>query len=127
MDLKPVVMYREMYLDRYQDLPSLWTAETGVTEPDRARVLDYMHSVRAVLDAMGSVPDLFADGEWIQGGSSLYSDGIWVWREDSMKYLAEQPLTLPAEFVGHIRGHDYAPPAFDDTDPAFDAAFLAYF
>ncbi|MGW5313599.1 hypothetical protein [Nocardia thailandica] len=127
MELKPVAMYREMYSDRYQDLPSLRTADAGVVEEDRDRILDYMYNVPAVFDVMGSVPDLLTEGEWISGGSSLYSDGVWIWREDSMRYVATGAVGLPADFVAHVRAGDYRPAGFDTRDPEFDAAFMAYF
>lgn len=127
MELKPVAMYREMYSDRYQDLPSLATAGAVTVETDRDRLLDYMYNAPAVFDVMGSVPDLFAEGEWIAGGSSLYSDGIWIWREDSMTYVAAGTVGLPADFVTHVRSADYRAAKFDTRDPEFDAAFMAYF
>ncbi len=125
--LRPVAMYREMYQDRHQDLPSLWLAETGGVEPDRARILDYMYNVKVVFDVMEAVADLVAGDGWIEGGSSLYSDGVWVWREDSLHYLTRRPIVLPAEFVARVREFDYSPPDFDTRDAGFNAAFMSYF
>lgn len=127
MELTPVIMYREMYEGSHDELPSVHDAPTGPVEDDRDRILDYMREVRAILDVMGEAPDLFTAGTDIEGGPSLYSDGVWIWREDSLKYLAEQPLTLPAEFLERVRSFDYTPQSFDTRDPDFDAAFLSYF
>lgn len=125
--MKPVAMYREMYRKGHQDLPSLSTADTDDVESDRARILDYMHTAPGVLDVMESVEDLVTGDGWIPGGSSLHSDGEWIWRVDSLKYLAQRPLALPAEFVARVRAHDYVPPVFDLDDPAFEDAMMAYF
>ncbi|MFI7526900.1 hypothetical protein [Nocardia salmonicida] len=127
MELKPVAMYREMYERGHDELPSVFDAPTGTVEDDRDRILDYMRKVRAIFDVMGEAPDLFTEGVDIEGGPSLYSDGVWIWREDSLKYLAEQSLTLPTEFIERVRSFDYAPQTFDTRDPDFDAAFLSYF
>ncbi|MFD4355407.1 hypothetical protein ACFWPK_25585 [Nocardia sp. NPDC058519] len=127
MVLRPVAMYREMYQDRFQDLPSLSTAETGAVEPDRGRILEYMSNVRAIFDVMEATLDLVAGDGWIEGGSSLYSDGVWIWREDSLRYLAASPLVLPSEFVARVRGLDYTPGTFDTREPEFNAAFMSYF
>lgn len=127
MELQPVAMYREMYEGTHDELPSVHTAPTGVVEPDREQILDYMRNVRAIFDVMGSSDHLFAEGTDIEGGPSLYSDGVWIWREDSLEYLAGQPLLLPAEFVERVRSFDYTPQTFDTRDPDFDAAFLSYF
>lgn len=127
MELTPVAMYREMYEGTHDELPSVHDAPTGAVEGDRDRILDYMRKVGAVFDVMGEAADLFAEGADIEGGPSLYSDGVWIWREDSIKYLAEQPLTLPAEFIERVRSLDYVPRTFDTRDPDFDAAFLSYF
>ncbi|MFC4377439.1 hypothetical protein ACFO5K_25495 [Nocardia halotolerans] len=127
MELTPVAMYREMYEGTHDELPSVHDAPTGAVEDDRDQILDYMRGVRAVFDVMGEAQDLFTEGADIEGGPSLYSDGVWIWREDSIKYLAEQPLTLPAEFIERVRSFDYVPQPFDTRDPDFDAAFLSYF
>ncbi|MEV0433793.1 hypothetical protein [Nocardia sp. NPDC050413] len=127
MELKPVAMYREMYEGTHDELPSVHDASTGAVEDDREQILNYMRKARAILDVMGEAPDLFTEGADIEGGPSLYSDGVWIWREDSLKYLAEQSITLPAEFLEHVRSLDYVPRQFDTRDPEFDAAFLAYF
>ncbi|MDO3647297.1 hypothetical protein [Nocardia mangyaensis] len=127
MELKPVAMYREMYEGTHDELPSVHDAPTGTVEDDREQILDYMRKVRAIFDVMGSSNHLFVEGADIEGGPSLYSDGVWIWREDSLEYLAEQPIPLPAEFVERVRSFDYTPQSFDTRDPDFDATFLSYF
>ncbi|WP_280221588.1 hypothetical protein [Nocardia neocaledoniensis] len=127
MELKPVAMYREMYEGTHDELPSVHGAPTGAVEEDRDQILNYMRKVRAIFDVMGEAPDLFTEGVDIEGGPSLYSDGVWIWREDSLKYLAEQPLTLPTEFLERVRSFDYVPQQFDTRDPDFSGAFLSYF
>ena len=127
MQLRPVAMYREMYQKEHQGLPSLHSADTDVLEPDRAQILAYMRAAPGVFDVMEAVEDLVAGEGWIPGGSSLCSDGEWIWRVDSLRYLAARPLALPAEFVARVRAHQYVPPAVDLADPDFDDAVMEYF
>ncbi|MFJ2899092.1 hypothetical protein ACIO87_29965 [Streptomyces sp. NPDC087218] len=126
MILKPVGMYREMYRDQHGDLPSIADAVTRQTLPDHAEIIGYLNNAPAGFDVMESVKHLFEEGRWIPGGSSLNSDGVWVWRQDSIEYLAEQPLEVPADFVNYVRANDYNPPTVDASDTFYDA-LLRYF
>ncbi|POM26455.1 hypothetical protein BTM25_08560 [Actinomadura rubteroloni] len=116
MELKPVALYREMYQGEREDLPSIQNAAARIVEPDRERILDYMRKARQGFDVMESVPNLFRSGEYIPGGPSLSTDGIWVWRTDSLVYLTARPLVLPALFVEDVRDRDYVPADVEWTD-----------
>ncbi|GAB3659716.1 hypothetical protein GCM10027589_20980 [Actinocorallia lasiicapitis] len=109
MELKPVALYREMYGGEREDLPSIHNARGTIVEPDRKRILDYMRKTPAGFSVMESVPNLLVPGEYIGGGPSLNTDGTWVWRTDSLVYLALRPLVLPANFVEDVRDRDYVP------------------
>ncbi|MEU9802381.1 hypothetical protein [Streptomyces sp. NPDC051000] len=47
------------------------------------------------------------------GGSSLLSDGRFVWRVDFAAYVERYNLELPAEFVEHAGSHGFSMPAED--------------
>ncbi|MDV5142891.1 hypothetical protein R1T08_00750 [Streptomyces sp. SBC-4] len=126
MILKPVGIYREMYRDKHGELPSIADTVTQQILPDHAEIIRYLNNAPAGFDVMESVKHLFEEDRWIPGGSSLNSDGVWVWRQDSIEYLAAQPLELPADFVNHVRANDYTPPAVDEGDTFYDA-LLHYF
>ncbi|MGS2808676.1 hypothetical protein [Nocardia sp. MW-W600-9] len=116
MELKPVAMYRELYAGERDELPSIQGAEATVIEPDRAAIVEYMRKSARGLDVLESVPDLFEPGVFIEGGPSLHTDGTWIWRTDSLRYVIRQQLTLPVEFVEFVRAADYTPAAVERTD-----------
>ncbi|WP_280443868.1 hypothetical protein [Nocardia brasiliensis] len=126
-DLKPVGIYREMYKRGHDDLPSIHESRTDDQPADRDRILEYLRKAPEVFDVMEAVPNLITGEGWIQGGSSLHSDGVWIWRTDSIEYLTARPLALPDEFVQRVRANDYVPPQYDLLDDAFREAYLRYF
>ncbi len=126
MILKPVGMYREMFRGNHDELPSIAESTTDQVLPDRAEIINYLRNPPAGFDVMEAVAHLFEQNRWIPGGSSLNSDGVWVWREDSVEYLAAQPLAIPADFVDYVRSIDYTPPAVNPDDAFYDA-LLRYF
>lgn len=126
-DLKPVGIYREMYKRGHDDLPSIHDASTDQQLADRDRILDYLRKAPEVFDVMEAVPNLVTGEGWIPGGSSLHSDGEWIWRTDSIEYLTVRPLAIPDEFVQYVRANDYLPPNYDLRAESFRAAYLRYF
>lgn len=126
-ELKPVGIYREMYKRGHDHLPSIHEARTDHVLEDRDEILEYLRKAPEVFDVMEAVPNMITGEGWIPGGSSLHSDGEWIWRTDSIEYLAATPLTIPDEFVQHVRTHHYIPPNYDRLDESFRAAYLRYF
>ncbi|WP_405179648.1 hypothetical protein OG225_38745 [Nocardia sp. NBC_01377] len=86
-----------------------------------------MRSATTVFDVLEDVTDLFRPGNVIPGGSSLISDGRWIWRVDSIHYLADHPLAFPEAFLRHVRSAEYRPPTALPSNDEFDLAVLTYF
>lgn len=115
--LKPVGLYRQMYEGWLQHLPSIHEARKGHVLEDRARVIEYMKTEEfGAMDYMSAILDLLDQKEYIPGGPSLHTDGVWVWRTDSIHYFEHHQLEIPQDFLRHVRGNDYRP----YTDHAFD-------
>lgn len=115
--LKPVGLYRQMYEGWLDHLPSIYEARTGHMIEDRAQVIEYMKTEGfAALDYMSAIPDLLDQKELILGGPSLHTDGVWVWRTDSIHYFEYHQLEIPEDFLRHVRRSAYRP----GTDHAFD-------
>ncbi|MRH89498.1 hypothetical protein GFY24_18945 [Nocardia sp. SYP-A9097] len=95
---------------------------------DRKLVAEYMKAATPVFDVPGEVSDLLDTARTILSGYSLVSDGEWIWRVDSIHYLENYALEIPAEFLDHVRGRNYRPSGdVDVADAKFDAAIAAYF
>ncbi|WP_435972846.1 protein kinase domain-containing protein [Streptomyces sp. Qhu_M48] len=115
--LKPVGLYRQMYEGWLDHLPSIHEARTGHVLDDRAQVIAYMKTEAfAAFDYMSAIHDLLDQKSYIPGGPSLHTDGVWVWRTDSIHYFENHQLEIPEDFLRHVRGSDYRP----RTDHAFD-------
>ncbi|TCO55945.1 hypothetical protein [Actinocrispum wychmicini] len=125
--LKPVGVYREMYVGRHDDLPSVFDHTDRVID-DRERVIEYMRTAPPVLDVLDVEVDMVNGTDQIMSASSLISDGEWIWRKDSIHYLSRYPLDLPDGFLQHVRARDYEPPAHDDVNfSEIEADVLKYF
>ncbi|MGW1295414.1 protein kinase domain-containing protein [Streptomyces sp. NPDC002533] len=123
LKLKPVGLFREMYEGWLEHLPSIHEARTGQVLDDRDRVIAYMNTEKfGALDYMSAVPDLLDQEEFIPGGPSLHTDGVWVWRTDSIHYFDKHRLEIPEDFLRHVRAGGYRPRAdhafdYDDLEP----------
>ncbi|EFE79217.1 protein kinase [Streptomyces filamentosus] len=123
LKLKPVGLFRQMYEGWLEHLPSIHEARTEQVLDDRDRVIAYMKTEEfGALDYMSAVPDLLDQKEFVLGGPSLHTDGVWVWRTDSIHYFEKHRLEIPEEFLRHVRAGGYRPRAghtfdFDDLEP----------
>ncbi|WP_097245139.1 hypothetical protein [Nocardia amikacinitolerans] len=125
--LNTVGIYREMYRSPKEGLPSLREAQATQPLTDRQAILEYMRSAPPVFDVLEDVTDLLDDSTVIPGGPSLISDGRWIWRVDSIHYLATYRFNFPEEFLFHVRDSGYRPPTEVPDSDEFDAEVLSYF
>ncbi|MTE11558.1 hypothetical protein [Nocardia aurantiaca] len=87
-----------------------------------------MRAGTPIFDVAGDITDLLDPAKSIRSGPSLVSDGEWIWRVDSIHYLENYAVEIPAEFLEHVRGLNYQPSGgVDVADPRFDAAIATYF
>ncbi|WP_433592828.1 hypothetical protein [Nocardia sp. CA-145437] len=126
--LKPVGLYREMYPNTHAELPALLDSTSDHQVEDQYLVVAYMKAGTPVFDVLGDVTDLLDPTKSIRSGPSLVSDGEWIWRVDSIHYVENYAVEVPAEFLHHVRSRNYRPNSdVDVADPRFDAAIAAYF
>ncbi|GAB0104452.1 hypothetical protein JMUB6875_34260 [Nocardia sp. JMUB6875] len=117
-----------MYRKERGELPLLRDSYSSQPVGDRILVAEYMRAATPVFDVPGDVTDLIDTAKTIRSGPSLVSDGEWIWRVDSIHYLENYALEIPAEFLDHVRGRNYQPSgSVDVSDAKFDAAIAAYF
>lgn len=121
--LRRVGFFREFYPD-HASLPSL--REQAGTRRIRSeeRIVGYLrsgHMLAAVMEGMHDIIDgtPFAEGS---GCSSLYTDGVWVWRQDLPHYVERYHVQVPDDFVRHLVEADFQVP---DLSPQELAALAA--
>ncbi|MEU5693283.1 hypothetical protein [Actinosynnema sp. NPDC020468] len=78
-------------------------------EPDADRITHYLSNGSVIYEIMGVRPDLFEPTKTIIG-SSVTTDGVWVWRDGLAYYFRKYHVRLEPEFLAHIRSQDYQVP-----------------
>ena len=102
--MKRLGFVREMEPRRGLDLPPV-AALAGRLEPkDIPWVLAYLEHGTDVFDVMEATRDPEEPGgRLIPGGSSLVTDGEWVWRKDLPNFIRAHRIVLPEEFLSQAR------------------------
>lgn len=110
--IKRVGFYQEFgeHGDPSASAPSLRDAVRTAGEWDEDRIVAYLESSPEIYSAMGAERDVITGDVWIPGAGSLVTDGTWLWPVELAHYVRRHHIALPAEFVAHIRGNDYAGP-----------------
>ncbi|MFF5159845.1 hypothetical protein ACFY3N_27095 [Streptomyces sp. NPDC000348] len=84
--------------------------------PDERRILDYLRSGTEIWSEMSAGPDVLdPEAPNMTGIGSLITDGTWLWREDLPYYIAKYHVSLPDDFLEHIRSLDYAAPTVPES------------
>lgn len=81
------------------ELPSLADVSGQLAPQDIIPVVAYLERGTEVLDVMEATPDPTTPGRYISGGSSLLTDGEWVWRLDLSSYVRAHRVALPEAFI----------------------------
>ncbi|MFJ4777931.1 hypothetical protein [Streptomyces sp. NPDC088762] len=103
MDPENDAVFREPIGDKVRDQASY----------PKAEVKQYLDSGHPVFDIMEGTIDVIGGAFRVPGGSSLLSDGRFVWRVDLASYVEWYNIELPAEFVEHAGRHGFSMPAAD--------------
>ncbi|WP_434740273.1 hypothetical protein [Micromonospora sp. SH-82] len=79
--------------------------------PDVAWVVGYLDAGHVLIDVMDVAADPFEPTERVLNGSTVLTDGDWLWRKDLAYYVRRHRVAVPAEFLALIRERGYAVPA----------------
>ncbi|MGW7328150.1 hypothetical protein ACWGIU_05935 [Streptomyces sp. NPDC054840] len=77
----------------------------------KAEIRKYLASGYPVFDIMETTRDVVGGSFTVAGGSSLLSDGRFVWRADLAEYVDTYNLELPGEFLSFAAEHAFRVPA----------------
>ncbi len=93
---------------------------TTEREFDADRIRGYLDSGDVIASIMSVNRDLFDGESEILGGSSILTDGMWVWRQGLGYYFDHYNLRLPPEFFARVRQLNYqVPPVLDQRASEF--------
>lgn len=79
------------------------------------KIAIYLDSGVPVVDIMESTPDVIGGEAYVSGGSSVLTDGIWVWRQDLSYYVRNYHLALDRDFLTHVVEVDFSIPELDQS------------
>jgi hypothetical protein len=104
-------MFAELTQARYPT-PTLSIRDNVGTEPvpDVDAVLGYLNTGHVLIDVMDVEDDPFNPSQQIANGSTMVTDGEWLWRQDFTYYIRYHDVVVPPEFLAAIRAHDYMVP-----------------
>lgn len=99
--MKAVGIFRELGVDLPATVPSIFPSAGALDRATATDLAAYLDAGVPVFDVMEVTFDPFDHANTIAGGSSLVSDGIWVWRNDLAFLVGRYRIALPHEFVEH--------------------------
>ncbi|MFD9715499.1 hypothetical protein [Streptomyces sp. NPDC059076] len=79
-------------------------------------VIQYLNAGYPILDVMEGTVDVIGGAFQVPGGSSVLSDGVFVWRMDLAFYVRQYEIPLPVDFVTFMRENDFAVPRVTQGD-----------
>jgi hypothetical protein len=74
-------------------------------------VRSYLDSGHPIFDITETTVDVIAGSFRVPGGSSLLSDGLFVWRADLSMYVERYGIALPQAFVDLMDTNDFSMPS----------------
>ena len=101
--MKAIGVFDELVKSQKGSGGSLRVLAGGLTDEDARAAAVYLKSGVPVLDIMEMTRDPLHPDTKIPGGSSLMSDGHWVWRQDLAYFVERYRVQLPEEFLRHVR------------------------
>lgn len=103
--MKVVGLFRELDSHINQAIQTIYDMVGKLQVDNVTAMTTYLRSGVPVFDVMEASVDPFDRSVQIEGGPSLMSDGVWIWRND-LAYLVERyKVGLPDEFVSHAMKH----------------------
>ncbi|WP_030490676.1 hypothetical protein [Micromonospora chokoriensis] len=110
--LKTAGMFREFGPVRSAEpQESIFDSVADEKLPDLTQVVTYLDSGHILVDAMDIANDAFDPTRQVMNGSTVMTDGDWLWRKDLAYYLRRHRIALPEEFLAIIRERNYVVPS----------------
>jgi hypothetical protein len=100
--MRVVGLFRELGRGIDQSVQSIHAAAGLLPRDKVVSVTEYLRSGVPVFDVMEASVDPFDNSVRIDGGPSLISDGVWVWRNDLAYFVEKYKVALPDEFLSYV-------------------------
>jgi hypothetical protein len=98
-------------------LPSIHDAVRSSPHPDVERIVAYLEQgIRdEVLFCGCYITDILAPAKSFCVAPGPVTDGVWIWPPDLAYYVRHYHVSLPGEFVAHMRRNGWTLPALSDA------------
>ncbi|MEU6075880.1 hypothetical protein [Micromonospora sp. NPDC047074] len=93
---------------------SIFDNVSAVELPDVDEVVRYLRAGYVLIDMMDLADDPFDPARQVMNGSTIRTDGDWLWRDDLAYYVHRHRVTLPEDFLALIRERRYVMPHRDE-------------
>lgn len=109
-------MFVELGQTRHPDPPQSIADHIGA-EPleDADLVTRYLTKGHLLIDMMDVERDVLDPEQEVLSGSSIMTDGEWLWRRDLAYYVRRHHVLLPRDLLATIRERRYTVPPLDET------------
>ena len=116
MTVRTAGMFVELGQSRHPD-PALSIADHVGAEAleDADLVTGYLDRGYLLIDMMDVERDVLDPGQELLNGSSIRTDGDWLWRQDLAYYVRRHHVALPPELLATIRERQYTVPPVDEA------------
>jgi hypothetical protein len=81
---------------------------------DVDQVLAYLKAGHGLIAMMDLQDDVVDGSRQVMNGSSVRTDGDWLWREDLAYYVERHNVAIPTEFLDLVRRRRYRVPDLDE-------------
>jgi hypothetical protein len=99
--MKVVGVFRELEPRSKIYLPSIHDFRNKMNVETAEHVLEYLSHWEPIFDVMEFTIDPFDLSKGCSGGSSLITDGEWIWRKDLAYLIEHYYIGLPIDFIYH--------------------------
>ncbi|MBL7261625.1 hypothetical protein [Paractinoplanes lichenicola] len=108
-------MFVELGQTRHPGPPERIADHLGAGPLDDADlVTQYLDHGYQLIDMMDVERDVLAPDQQFLSGSSILTDGEWLWRRDLSHYVRRHHVTLPRDLLAGIRERAYTMPSVDE-------------
>jgi hypothetical protein len=95
-------------------VPHLRTYLRSEAQPDEEKIVRYLANATALLISPGVQFDVI-DSSKVAGSQDVLTDGVWVWPAPAAYYVDTYHVTLPDDFVGHMRRNQWIAPLVPES------------
>jgi len=81
--------------------------------PEAEQVIGYLKAGHVLIAAMDIADDPFEPGRQIMNGSTVLTDGDWLWRKDFAYFVERHRVDVPVDFLHLMRSRGFTVPPRD--------------